>query len=266
MGDELTLEPREAARYIDVLNLPERDSELEALEREDLPEPEYVSEEPQLLTVGAQLLEFDAAFPAEMRPHVTNGMLIAQLAADRASKDDPGGGFQLWYDTYLDTLKHVGWTVEARSTEQKQFDAGAGEVHQELIPLVVAALGSAAAGALVVKLLQGLSTMAANEPWITLFNHKSQKASASQFQVGYVASGSTDAGAGTPSISLLSFEVEANRRVMQVLLFKLGGVNASLRHHKTTLRLNEPVFQATKEAVQARITPFVTTHIADLKI
>lgn len=59
--------------------------------------------------IGSQLVEFDAAFPAEFRANCSNGFLLAQLAADRALKDSGlTEATQLWQSVYVGTLSKLG--------------------------------------------------------------------------------------------------------------------------------------------------------------
>ena len=179
--------------------------------------------------IGSQLVEFDAAFPAEIRADCSNGFLLAQLASDRALKDSGLTGTeaaQLWQSVYVGTLSKLGWMIETRSESSRTASAASGHVHKEIIPVLTAALGGAAAAAVIIGILQGLQQMAADTPWITLFDRQSRRASASLFQVSYAEL----VAGNTPALKLVCFQLTAENQLTQVLFVKLAETSATLDH------------------------------------
>jgi hypothetical protein len=171
----------------------------------------------QAMVVGGQLAEFSKAVPAELRSAVADGMLLAQLAANKATAQ-AGDVFQ-WYDKYVEVLQNVGWQIHDVQFQRQQLDGQDLDVHEAIIPVVAAMLGpQLAAASLVLNLLQGLQQMDKDRPWITLFDRASQHASGAKFQVAYV-----DADAlGQPQIALACFGIRAERTITQVLFFKFS--------------------------------------------
>lgn len=219
-----------------------------------------IKDSPQMV-VGSQLVDFDAAFPADLRADVANGFLLAQLAADRALTDaaaDGQAGAKLWQDTYIATLTLLGWFIEARTESQRTASSATGQVHKEIIPVLTAALGSAAA-VVIIKLLEGLQQMAADKPWITLFDFESRRASSNLFQM----SNATLAG-DTPAIRVVCFHLTAQNEVTQVLFVKLGEMSADLHHVEVALRVNRAQVAALRAAVVDRVTPYLADRIAAL--
>ena len=137
------------------------------------------------------------------------------------------------------------------------------EIHKEIIPVVTLALGPAvAATTVVLAVLNGLADMDKDQPWITLFDRESQRASANQFQISYATVDEN----GKPRISLVCFELDASRALTQVLFFKFSTSNAHLRHFGAELGINPSVFERAKGVVEERIAQYVDSYIADIRI
>jgi hypothetical protein len=214
--------------------------------------------------IGSQLVQFDAAFPQDIRTDCSSGFLLAQLAADRATLDSGmtgAEGAQHWQTVYLDTLTRLGWILERKSASSRTASATSGHVHKEIVPVLTAALGGTAGAALIVGLLNGLQEMSPDSPWITLFDQQSRHASAHLFQVSYGA-----LVGDTPAMSVVCFQLTALREVTQVLFFRLGDTTATLDHFEVSLRLNRAAFDAVRDVVAKRVFPFLADHVAEIKI
>lgn len=224
--------------------------------------PSYEANKPQAVTIGSQIAEFAAAVPAEMRPHISNSFLLAQLAANK-ELEKTNGGTEAWYKKYLEVLSNVGWVRESQSFSLREISGTGLQVHKQILPVIAAALGPAAAAAAVVTaVLKGLADMNKDSPWITLFDHESQRASANQFQIAHADAGPD----GRPTMSLFCFELNAKRSITQVLFFKFDQTKASLRHFSAKLSVNEAVFDGVKGVVENRIADYLAGYVTAIDI
>src|SRR5689334_3507521 len=105
----------EIASYINSLDLPtpERRGPGEA----PVPPPAFTGDK-QALAIGSQLTEFTTQVAQVIRPAVSNSLLLAQLAADKANSgvEDP----KAWFTTFNTVLGKTGWlSVGDVSTTQQ---------------------------------------------------------------------------------------------------------------------------------------------------
>ena len=61
------------------------------------------------LAVGSQLVEFTERVGVAQRNAVADGILLAQLAANKAVAG--GGDAFRWYDKYVEVLQNIGWQL-----------------------------------------------------------------------------------------------------------------------------------------------------------
>ncbi|RZJ13068.1 MAG: hypothetical protein EOP39_02030 [Rubrivivax sp.] len=216
----------------------------------------------QAVAVGAQLAEFSTAVPAGRRAVVADCLLLAQLAANKATSMN--GDLKAWYDQYLGVLQKLGWlqtSLEFKATEIDDLDAG---VHQAILPVLTALLGPAAAAAsMVVTVLKGLQEMDKDNPWITLFDRASSHASGAKFQMGFVDADSTGA---TVSVQLVALAIDANRRITQVLFFRFSSDHARLSVAKGELSVTADRLQALGPVVAERVAPFIADNVQSIDI
>lgn len=259
---EFKVEDANVARdYLSGLEVFGRSSSLESVAAAALPQPSYVDGKPQAVAVGSQITEFADNVPESRRPQIANSFLLAQLAANKVVRE--GGDTAAWYEQYIEVLSNVGWLIETQISSTRDVSGGAAELHQEIIPVITAALGPAvAAAALVTKVLDGLAAMNKDLPWITLFSKESQRAHANQFQVSYaeVPEGMQ------PRITLTCFELDAQKSITQVLFFKFSDSSGRLRHFGSKLSMNSGVFDKVEDVVEDRVAEFATSYITGIPI
>ena len=144
-----------ATRFLETVDLPKA---VKSFEEEGLPldlsRPVFDQVKEQSIVIGSQLAGFSSDVPVKLRPMISNVFLLAQLVADKKTQHAASGSKQ-WYDTYLETLTKVGWTVSGMSDAEQIISGSALEVHKEIIPVIVAALGPAAAAASTIVRVSG---------------------------------------------------------------------------------------------------------------
>lgn len=232
------------------------------LEAEDEVAPLNFDKPELAVTVGSQIASFAAEVSPELREQIANGFLFAQQAANKQISDPSQATSRQWYETYVHVLTQIGWTSEDATTLDRIVKGTSLQVHKEIMPILALALGPAANGAaLIAKVLDGLSKMDENTPWIRLFSHESQRAEANQFQISHI-----DAPDGTPRITLVNFELSAERSVTQVLFFKLDKSSAELRHTERKISINEPIFSKVAPVIASRLAERVQKFVMEIDI
>ena len=262
MTIEQVTSPDQAIEFLETLQLPPK-PELTVLEAERLPAlpPTYDTGIDQTVTIGSQLAGFAENISAELRPQISNSFLMAQLAANK-HVDVSEGKSKAWYQKYIQVLSNIGWLIEGDASSVREIKGTALNVHKEIIPVLVAALGPAAAAAsTVLSILNGLAEMDKDNPWITLFERESQRVSANQFQISYASVEN-----GEPRITLVCFELNASHSVTQVLFFKFKNSHANLKHFEMKMSINKNVFHVAEPIVTKRIEDFVIEYIKNIKI
>ncbi len=242
--------------YVLGLDLPEEPPALESMT-----EAVEFSNETQLVTVGAQIAEFNAQVNPAVRAAVSDCLLLAQLAANKATAADRD--VMAWYRKYVEVLQGVGWTVQSMSFQRQDLSALNGGVHQAIIPVVTAMLGPAvAAVSMVVSVLKGLQEMDKDSPWITVFDRASQHASGAKFQLAFVDAESD----GSPQIRLLALAIDAHRTITQVLFFKFSDQGSTLSSAEGSLGINAARLESIKAPVAARVQPFLNDYLSAIDI
>ena len=215
----------------------------------------------EVVAVGPQLAEFSDKVPVDLRPAISNTMLLAQLAADKsASQSD---NVLDWHAKYREVLSKVGWQVNDAQDQLRQITDKNLSVHKAIIPVLTALLGNAAAAAsMIVTVLKGLEDMDKDSPWITLFERQSQHAKGAKFQLSYVDADSS----GAASIKLLSCAIKADRTITQVLFFKFSAQHAEMHDRSTELSTNRDILNAGKDSIAAKVGGFINDFVAGIEI
>lgn len=249
----------ETMRYVQTLELP---AALRGMDGLEAAVPEFTQQQ-EAIAIGSQLAEFSERVSPAQRAAVSDCLLLAQLAANKATEQAPD--LMTWYRKYVDVLQGIGWTVQGMNLEEQQASATDLNVHNAIIPVLAAMLGPAGmAASLVVKVLEGLQQMDSSTPWITLFSRSSQHASGAKFQLGFV-----DAGAGEGidlQVRLVAVAIDSTGTITQVLFFKLGSQDARIKAGQTQLGIVGSRLDAIKAAVADRVSPFVAANIAKIDL
>lgn len=244
-----------ARDYVMTLDLPVAGPAFEAAT------PIEFSDQREAVAVGAQLAEFTPAVPPGVRGAIADSILLAQLAANKVTTQTED--VFRWYDKYIEVLQNIGWQVRDLDFQSQQVSDQDAWVHKEIIPVLALLLGpQAAAASLVIAVLNGLQSMDASSPWITLFDQSSQHARGAKFQVSYV-----DADAqGHPEISLLCFGIQAERTITQVLFFKASEQRAEVKKAAAKLAVSMERLNSAQDALAARVQPFIADYVKNLDI
>ena len=129
----------------------------------DLPAPTRGAPEPppafksvaQAVTVGSQMAEFSNTVPQSIRPAISNGLLLGQLAADKAMAGNPDP--IAWFDSFNSVMKKIGWQSTLSELNEQTISDKNAALHKAIIPIVTAVFGpGAAASSIILAVLKGL--------------------------------------------------------------------------------------------------------------
>lgn len=248
-----------AVEYVLAVPLPDAGPQLESLRGA---EPISFSDSQEAVVVGAQLAEFSPRVPAAQRTALADCLLLAQLAANKATASKPD--VMAWYRSYVEVLQSLGWTTQEMNFEERQVGNLDADVHQEIVPVITAMLGPVgAAASVVVSVLRGLQKLNEDSPWITVFDRASQHASGAKFQFGFVDLGPDPS---SVSIKLLALAIDASRTITQVLFFKFSKQDAKLRTADGRLGIEGARLDSIKDALSARVRPFLAENVTKIPI
>jgi hypothetical protein len=257
----VTDQSSEAHAYIDELELADARGRPLAVSRgsmSDAPPIDFTTT-PQAVAAGSQMVEFDASVDPKLRSAITNALLLAQLAANKAA---PSGPVEAWYGKYAEVLSHIGWVTGDLSFKATQFDGEGLDVHRAIAGVLAAALGPAAAAAsIVLAALKGLESMAGDSPWLVLFDKASRHTTFNSFQLSY---GSVQGGA--PVLTLLCFAVDASDDTTQVLFFKYHGAHATLRQYSGEVRAATDILMATSDKVATLVGASASDYLSEISL
>jgi hypothetical protein len=208
-------------RYIETLELPEPPARRGA---EAQGPPAAFQSGAQALAIGPQLTEFSNKVPQSIRPAISNGLLLGQLAADKATLglNDPW----TWFTTFNTVMGRIGWLPTVSEVNDQVISDKNAELRKAIIPIVTAIFGpAAAASSIILAVLNGLDSMNTDAPWLTVFERKSNNVQAAKFGLSYVDGGD---GAGA-TLKTVYFALQASKALTQVLFFKLSTSDAKIK-------------------------------------
>lgn len=257
----MTQDMDNAVEFARAMELPDIDDLFLGIEStESLVPPDF--ETPELaITVGSQIASFATEIDGELRKKIANAFLFAQQAADKQIEKSGSDSSEEWYKTYTDVLSRIGWIREDATLTIRKISGTSSKVHEAIIPIVELALGPVGAAAAIVSVLKGLQEMNSGKPWITLFESSSQRAQANQFQVSHI-----EEAAGKPRLTLVNFELDAQRSISQVLFFKLSTDSAELRHFETKMSVNEEIFSSVAPIISQRLEDRISDLVTQIDI
>jgi hypothetical protein len=224
------------------------------------PAAAFTSEQ-QAVTVRSQMAEFSAVVPQAIRPTISNGLLLGQLAADKATANNPDPA--AFFTAFNSVMRKMGWLGTVKELNEQKISNIDAEVHKAIIPIVTAVFGpGAAAASIIVKVLEGLQSMDQDSPWITVFEQKSNKVKAANFGLSYVDGG---AGGGA-SVKTAYFSLQASSNLTQVLFFKFSSSDATMKSGQCQMDLSPQMIATSGDALQQKVGPFIIDNIKNISI
>jgi hypothetical protein len=220
--------------------------------------PEFDQAKNQALVVGSDVLSFTIGVEADFRQAIADSSLFAQLVAIKkvGADADP----MAFFNAYFATLAGLGWMVQQRDTSEFTYKGTGFDVHEAVIGVITAFLAPiAGAAAAVVEVLKGLHQMAADKPFITLFDKQSRHAKIGRFQFTYVHH---DPEHGLAA-EIMAFALDAKENVTQVLFFRLKKGETTLRRSLGTLSIDTVALSEIRPNLAAKVKAYRTALIAE---
>jgi hypothetical protein len=227
---------------------------------EQQPPPPVFNSVDQALTIGSQMAEFSNKVPQSVRPAISNGLLLGQLAANKATAGnaDPIA----WFDAFNGVMKKIGWQVTANELNEETVSNKNAALHKAIIPIVTAIFGpGAAASSIILTVLNGLDSMDQDAPWITVFQQNSNKVKAANFGLSYVDGG--DKGA---TLKTAYFTLQGAQSLTQVLFFKFKSSDATMKSGRCEMGLSEETIATSQDVLSQKVGPFIVDNIKNIDI
>ena len=256
MSNDTALVINPARNYVEGLRLPEIPAP-----RAPVEPLQFKPGTDEAFVVGSQINAFTPSVANEIRADVTNCTLLAQLAASK--KVGSTSAIYDWYNAYFEVLFNVGWTLTENNFDIYQTSNVDMEVHEAILAVAEVFLGAAPAALAIVKSVIGaLAKMDEGSPWITLFNHQSQKINNAAFQIAVTDQSES----GELAISLMAFGIESEKTATQVLFFKFGEASATLRKCAGRVTMNEQVLRTVRENIAKKVISFTSDFVRNIQV
>lgn len=222
--------------------------------------PSFDAARDQALVVGSDVVSFTTGVEADFRQAITDSSLFSQLVAIHkvGENADP----MAFFDAYFATLLGLGWIEQQRETAAVSLDAGGIDVHEAITGVIstfLAPVAGPAAMAAVIAVLNGLHKMDADQPFITLFNKRSQHGEIGRFQITSVRH---DPAQGLMA-EVMAFALKADQVVTQVLFFRLHRGSTELRRSFGSLSIDTAALAGIRPNLAAKVQAFRTALIAE---
>lgn len=227
----------------------------------DMPEVVFDKAKEQALVVGSQVVSFDSGVEPEFREAISDGALLAQLAANRkvAVSEDPIA----WFKAYFEVLSNIGWVIQAFDTAKYDIKTDGVEVHEAVLQVVQAFIGNVPGAVALVQLtLKSLQAMDSSSPLITLFHRESQHAEIGRFQFTTIRQDESGGLLG----EAMAFSLRADKSIKQILFFKLHRDKSTLERSLGTISLNRAALEALRPVIRGKVQTFMGSFVASLDL
>lgn len=208
---------------------------------------------PDGVVSGTTLIDFSNAQNPDVRSSVSLAMLFASRVASQ--KHDVDQDDDAWLATYTESLNQLGFSVSGYSVVNSKFKKSDLSVHKAIIPFLTIAFGGAAAGPIILSLLENLESMN-DSPWITLFDKNTRRYTAREMHFAAVSSDAT-----TTSIRYAVARISIEDNSVQVLFFKLKKVNAEFESATTTMTCDNSLLAMVEPALRTKLFSQISTFI-----
>ncbi|SED46570.1 hypothetical protein SAMN02787142_3216 [Burkholderia sp. WP9] len=211
----------------------------------------------QAIVVGSNVLATETGMPVASREVIANSLLLAQLVVKKKQID--ASDAQAYHSAYGEVLRSLGWILTGEENTRVDRQGMQFEVHEAILAVAQVALGGAPGALKIVQII--LSQLAATEPhpWITIFNRETKASKTSNFQLSY-----TQQQGDQIAATLMSFSLEANSAITQVLVFRGGDESVTFSSSRSGAQINMAVVDFIKDDLRTRLQKYVQNYISTL--
>lgn len=196
---------------------------------------------------------FGDGLTAQNKMDVTNSILLAQLAANKAFDR-----FQQpidWYSSYSNVLSKIGWSIPANSFQSSISTADTGNLDQWVLS-VAKRLTTPDEVAVLAAAVNGAKSQAAGNPALSIWNANSSNGGDANFQIMLVVSRSG-------SVTALTIGC-AFRATPSQLRFLSWGANPEIQQEVAKLELNSDLYGGIRQNIVNKLTGKIATFVAAL--
>lgn len=226
------------------------------LEEIDLDEP---TQEPVGAIDGNTVGTFVDGITGQHLFDVLNSILLAQLAAnvkyDRESDPIP------WTKYYSRVLENVGWVVPEYSFFGLRSSSTRFSMDAALLK-VIAAIMTPKQVELVKSAIEALQALSGNDRRLTIFRRNSVQQNAGNFQVDSVGESANH----IVSMKLCAFHFKTDETITDVLWWRFKSSSTTLNATRTTLVLNDQVYDRLRQPILDKLGNRGLDYIAGLDI
>lgn len=208
---------------------------------------------------GNIIASFVDGVSGQQKNDVLNACLLAQLAANAKFRRETQP--VEWTQFYSRVLENIGWVVPSFQfrglrTSQARFTMDA------VIIRLLTGLLSGAEMETVQAAIDAVKALEADDRRFVIFERNSTRTNVGNFQVDNVGVSAT----GVLSMKLGAFSFDTNTTVTNVLWFSFSGNATSMKVSKTTMVLNEQVYERIRDAVVNKLGARAADFIGGLEL
>jgi hypothetical protein len=214
----------------------------------------------QSLAVGRGVVSFLPQTPSKSREAVTNSFLLAQLAADK--RTSASQNMDEWYLTFFEALTHTGWLVLQRKFDEYTEHGSDVETHEAILGIAGTLLGSGTAAYLLVKSTLDALLKLTQDDWIDVFRRDEKIRTGQLFQIA-VAEPLEQGGV---TIDLMAFQISARSTRTDILFFKWGSAEATLRHTEGKVEYSASIAERVGDQIARKVKSYTADYVTNLEI
>jgi hypothetical protein len=210
----------------------------------------------QSFMLDKSVLSFSSEVKGQNRKDLLDSMLLAQLAANKATSDK--NNVSEWYEKLTEVLSNIGWIVEPFESTFRAKGSGI-EMHNAVIDILTAAFGSNYIS-IIKKTLEAIKNLSESNT-IKVFSKNTTSSSKGCFMIG--AATETD---DIVSLELGAFFVTNVQNDTQILFFKMSNVETTLNYSLCKAEFNEPVYSFIRTKVLQKLGGSADEYIREIEI
>lgn len=211
---------------------------------------------PAVVVSGTALIDFSQTQSVVLRSSISLALLFGSRVATKAMKD--GDDEDDWLAKYIETLGSIGFRISGQTMTRSTFKKLDTTVHKAIIPFLTLALGPAvAASTVLLKLLEGLQSMNADSPWITLFDRQSRRFNVREMHFAVVGGNDVDT---TITYAVARLNVDTN--TTQILFFKITKATAEFESSTTQMTADNGLLATIEPKLKAKLLAIIDDTIA----
>lgn len=236
---------RNPLQFIESARIPEFDQSVRAGPESAFEQALNLDKLPAVVVSGNTLIDYSATnvrarAGLSLALTFANQVALAGLGKD-ADEDDR-------FAAYKSNLSHLGFNVSPGTFVLSKFKKRSVAVHKAIIPFLIAALGGAAVGPVLIALLENLQEMDSKEPWITLFDSQARMFETREIHFAVAASDS-----GETRIRHVAARLQFVEQTTNVLFFKISDMSAEFESATTTLSIENQLLATIEPALREKM-------------